>query len=258
MSSMSGFRTLAGKELRESVVTGRWLIAAAVFMLSGLGAVVLTYYLPDLVRTQAGSGIAIAMPRQTATDAVVAYAKDLDQLPALALILLSMGGIAEERARGVAALILSRPVSASAYVLAKFTAHGLVVLVGLSEAALASFGYVALLFHPAPLGPYLLINLGLLVMLLDVVALTLLASAALGSGVAAGGVALVAYIALSALPGFWAPLNNSLPTGVTGRTSELAAGSWGGSAAVQPLVGGLVLALVCLLLAAVAVRLRPA
>lgn len=129
---------------------------------------------------------------------------------------------------------------------------------GLSAAALASFGYVALLFHPVFLGPHLLINLGLLVMVLDVVALTLLASAALGSGVAAGGVALVAYRALSALPGFWAPLNNSLPTGVTGRTSELAAGSWGGSAAVQPLVGSLVLALVCLLLAAVAVRLRPA
>jgi ABC-type transport system involved in multi-copper enzyme maturation permease subunit len=255
---MSGFRTLAGKELRESVVTGRWLIAPAVFMLSGLGAIVLTYYLPDLVRTQAGSGIAITIPRQTAADGVVAYAKDMDQLPALALILLSMGGIAEERARGVAALILSRPGSASAYVLAKFTAQGLVVLLSLSAAALGSFGYMALLFRSAPVGPFLLINLGLLVMLLDVVGLTLLASAALGSGVAAGGVALVAYIALSSLPGFWAPLNNSLPTGVTGRATVLAAGSWGGAAAVQPLLGGLALALVCFLLAAMAVRLRPA
>ncbi len=255
---MAGFRTLAGKELGESLATGRWLIAAAVFLLSGLGAVLLTYYLPDLVRSQAGSGVAITVPRQTATNAVVAYAGYLGQLPALALILLAMGAIAEERSRGVAALILSRPVAAGAYVLAKFTAHGLVALVSLSAAALASFGYLALLFHPVPLGSYLLINLGLLVMLLDVVALTLLASAALGSGVAAGGVALVAYIALSALPGFWAPLNNSLPTGVTGRVGQLAAGSWGGSAAVQPLVGGVVLAGVCLLLATLAVRLRPA
>src|SRR5450755_1346839 len=122
---VNGYVALAKKELRESLKTSRLLIACVVFVLAGCGGVILTHYLPDLVRSQASSGITILVPKQTVVDAVDAYVKNVAQIPMLAVILLAMGAVADERAHGIGAMILSRPVSRAAYLLAKLTGHGL-------------------------------------------------------------------------------------------------------------------------------------
>jgi len=126
--------------------------------------------------------------------------KNVQQIPMLAAILLAMGSVAEERAHGISAMVLCRPISRAAYVLAKLTGHGLTLLAGLALGALVSFYYLVLLFDGAALGPFLLINVGLLAMLIDLLAITLLCSTLLRSGVAAGGLAFVLYILLSILP----------------------------------------------------------
>ena len=243
---MNGYIALAKKELRESLRTSRLLIACVVFVLAGCGGVILTHYLPDLVRNQAGSGMQIIVPKQTAVDAVDAYLKNVAQIPMLAVILLAMGAVAEERAHGVAATILSRPVSRAAYLLAKLTGHGLTLLAGLAIGATASFYYIVLLFDGASLGSYLLINLGLAATVLDVLCITLLCSTLLPSGVAAGGLAFVLYLLVSLLPGLWPPLGDSLPSSITGHAHALLAGSWGAADLARPLAGGLVLAGLCI------------
>jgi ABC-2 type transport system permease protein len=243
---MNGYRTLTKKELRESLKTGRLLIACVVFVLAGSGGVILTHYLPDLVRGQASSGVQIIMPRQTVVDAVDSYVKNVAQIPMLAVILLAMGAVAEERAHGVGAMILSRPVSRAAYLLAKLTGHGLTLLAALAIGAAAAFYYIALLFAGASLGPYLLINVGLAAMVLDVLAITLLGSTLLPSGVAAGGLAFVLYLLISLLPGLWSPLGDSLPSSITGHAHALLAGTWSAGDLVRPLVGGMLLAALCL------------
>ncbi len=258
MSALNGYRTLAWKEVRESAATSRLLIAVAVFALAGFGAVALTYYLPELVRTQAGSGIAITVPKQTAVDVVTSYVKDVTQVPALAVILLAMGSIADERAQGVASTILCRPVSRLAYLLAKVTGHGLCLLAALIVGALATLTYTALLFHPIAVGPFALVNLGLALLLLDILTVTLMASALLGSGVAAGGAAFVGYLLLTVVPGLWSPLGDSLPTSITSNARGLMTGSWGGLGVWRSLGGGLGLALLCLMVALAAVARRDA
>ena len=243
---MSGYSALSRKELRESIRTGRWLIAAVVFVLCGSGGVILTHYLPDLLRDQTSSGIKIVVPKQTVVDAMDAYLKDVMQIPMLATILLAMGAVAEERAHGVAAMILSRPVSRAAYVLAKYTGHGLTVLGGLAVGAAAAFYYIVLLFDGASLGPYLLIHLGLAATVLDVLAITLLCSALARSGVAAGGMAFVLYILFSVVPGVWSPLADSVPTTIADHAHALLAGSWGAGDLLRPMAGGFALAALCL------------
>ena len=242
---MNGYAAMARKELRESLKTSRLLIAAVVFVLAGCGGVIMTHYLPDLVRNQAGSSMTIIIAKQTVVDAVDAYTKNVVQIPMLAAILLAMGAIAEERAHGVGAMILSRPVSRAAYLFAKLTGHGLTMLGGLVLGAATAYYYIVLLFDGASIGPYLLINLGLVAMLLDVIAITLLCSTMLRSGVAAGGLAFVLYILLSSLPGFWTPLGDSLPTAIVGHAHELLAGTWGAADLLRPLAGGVVLAGLC-------------
>jgi len=201
--------------------------------------------LPDLLRHSTTGNLTIIVGKQTVVDAVDAYLSNMAQLPMLAVILLAMGAVAEERARGVGAMVLSRPISRGAYLLAKLTGHGLVLLGGLALGACAAFYYIALLFSGARLGPYLAINLGLAFTLLDVLAITLLCGTLLPSGVAAGGLAFVLFIALSTLPALWSPLEDSLPMSITGHAHALLSGAWGAGNLVGPLLGGLLLAAVC-------------
>lgn len=251
---MSGYLALTKMELRESLKTSKLLIAAVVFILAGAGGVILTHYLPDLVKNQDGSGMTIIVAKQTVVDAVDAYVKNVQQIPMLAAILLSMGAVAEERAHGVAAMLLSRPISRGAYLLAKLTGYGLTLLAGLVLGAVISFYYITLLFDGAALGPFLMVNVGLAAMLLDLLAITLLCSTVLRSGVAAGGLAFVLYILFSSLPGFWSPLGDSLPGSIMEHSRALLSGGWGAGDLARPLAGGLALAALCVGGACVALR----
>lgn len=250
---MNGYLILTHKELRESLVTYRMLIAAAVFLAAGISGPVLTHMLPDLLRHSNTGHLTIIVGKQTVVDAVDAYLGNMTQLPMVAAILISMGAVAEERAHGVGAMVLSRPIARGAYVLAKLTGYGLVLLGGLSLGAIAAFYYIVLLFSGAQAGPYLAIDLGLAFTLLDVLAITLLCSTLLPNGVASGGAAFVLYIALSTLPPLWSPLGDSLPMNITGHAHALLSGAWGAAALVRPLLGGLLLAAVCTTAACLAV-----
>jgi ABC-2 type transport system permease protein len=242
---MNGYGTLLIKELRESLATYRALIAAAVFLLSGIGGPLLTHLLPELVRNSTSSGITIIVGKQTAVNAIDSYLSNMAQLPMLATILLAMGTVADERARGVSALLLYRPVARAAYILAKLTAHGLILLGSLALGALAALYYTVLLFGSVPLGGYLAINLGIAVLLLDVLSITVLCSTLLPSGVAAGGLAFVLYIILSSVPPLFSWLDASLPSTIVGHAHALLSGTWGAGQVARPLLGGLILAAVC-------------
>ena len=243
---MNGFLMLTRKELRENLATYRMLIAAAVFLIAGISGPLLTHMLPDLLRGSSSGNLTIIVGKQTVVDAVNAYLSNMAQLPMVVAILLAMGAVAEERKHGGGAMILSRPIGRSAYLLAKFTGYSLVLLGALVLGAIAAFYYIALLFAGAQPGPFLAINLGLAATLLDVVAITLLCSTLLRSGVAAGGSAFVLFIVLSTLPGLWSPLGVWLPTSITGHAQALLSGTWGARELVQPLLGALLVLLVCI------------
>lgn len=244
---MRGYRTLTGKETLESLKTYRALIAAAVFLISGMSGPLLTYYLPTIIKSSSSSAhIRVIVLKQTAIDAVISYLGSASQLPMLVIILLAMGAIADERARGIAALVLYRPVSRAAYLLSKLTGYGLTVLTALVLGAAAAYYYTALLFPGSKAGPFLLINLGLAAIALDVLALTLLCSAALPNGITAGGASFVLYLLFGNLPRLWDPLAGSLPTAVIAHAEDLWTGAWTASDVTRPLAGGLVLAVVAL------------
>jgi ABC-2 type transport system permease protein len=241
---VSGYLTLTRKELRESLAAYRLLIAAAVFLIAGISGPLLTHYLPNILSSSTSGNIKIIVGKQTVVDAVNSYLSNMAQLPMVAAILLTMGAVAEERVHGVGAMVLSRPIARAAYLLAKLTGYGLVLLGGLALGACAAFYYIDLLFDGARLGPYLAINLGLAVTLLDVVTITLLCSTIMPSGVAAWGLAFVSFIALLTLPALWSPLGDSLPMSITGHAQALLSGTWGAGDLVGPVLGGLLLAVV--------------
>ena len=126
--NISTFWPMIKKELSEQYRTYRFFIALVIFLLMGISAPLITKLTPDLLKSL-GGGIQITLPTQTAADALNSYLKNMTQLPALVLILLAMGCIADERSRGTAVTVLTKPVPRSVFVLTKFLAYELTLLV---------------------------------------------------------------------------------------------------------------------------------
>lgn len=248
--NVSTLRPLFKKELYEQYRTYRFFIALAIFLLLGIFAPVSTKLTPDLLKSL-GGGIQIILPPQTAIDALNSYLKNMTQLPPLLLILLAMGCIADERSRGTAVTVLTKPVPRSVFVLAKFLVYELVLLASLLLAAAGAYYYTNLLFEALPLGAFLLLNLGLFIFLTLSLAFTIFASALFRSSIAAGGLAFGGFLALALFPALNNAVGQALPSVLFQgeRVAQLLAGTATPGDILKPIAIGLGLALAMITLA---------
>jgi ABC-2 type transport system permease protein len=219
-----GLGPLLRKELLEQWRTRRLPVVAVVFLVFGIASPLLARYLPELVKALAGGQIQIEVPPPTVRDAADQFLKNLGQAGILAAVLLAMGSVAVEKERGTAALILSKPASRGAYLLAKLAAILVTLGVSLTLAAAGGYLYTALLFEAlSPLGYAAMTGL-LLLMLSVYAALTFLGSTLTRSpmaaaGIGIGGMLLVAII--GALPG----VGPYTPGGLSAPAQALALGT---------------------------------
>lgn len=130
-TSLRGFGKLFAKELGTWTGTRmRWL-QPAIWLAVVVGPITLPLYLMrDLFLAEAEGILPVAIEMFTGIAALG---------PAIGAIVLMQGSIIAERQLGTAAWILSKPVSRTAFYLAKLTAHGAALLV----AAVAIPGLVA-------------------------------------------------------------------------------------------------------------------
>lgn len=199
------FRTLFRKELREQWRTWRFIILVVVLVVSGLISPILAYYTPALLRLvpDMPAGLAGLIPDPTVYDAVVQYVKNVSQFGVLLVILLTMGSLAQEVERGTLAMLLTRPVSRSAVILAKWLVWAVTLLTGLAIGGLMGWLYTLILFEPLPVIPFLQLNLLMFIFLLVFMSVTLLTSTlartqAVAAGAAFGALALL--LILGSLP----------------------------------------------------------
>jgi ABC-2 type transport system permease protein len=241
---VTGLTVLLRKELLEQWRTRRLPVVAVVFLAFGIASPVLARYLPEIVKALGGAGFEIQFPEPTAKDAVDQFLKNLGQAGVLTAILLAMGSVANEKERGTAALVLSKPASRAAFLVAKVLAIGATLLVSVILASAAAYLYTAILF-PAPgaLGWAAMTGL-LLLSLLGYTALTFLGSTLTRSSLAAAAIGvsgLVGLALVSALPN----VARYTPGGLSAPGTSLAIGGDAGD------VLGPVLANVALVIALV-------
>jgi ABC-2 type transport system permease protein len=218
-----GFVPLLGKEIREQWRTRRLLVVAIVFAIFGIGSPLLAKYTPELIGALASEDLARAIPPPTTADAVDQFLKNVGQTGVLAAILLAMGSVATDKERGIAALLLTKPVSRGAYLLSKLLAIGVTLLVGVALAGAAAYGYTAWLFEPLSVAGYAAMCALLLLQLMAYAALTFLGSTLTRSALAAAGVgiaALVLVATVSALPG----IGRYTPSGLVEPARAMAVG----------------------------------
>ena len=250
---MTGWRAFLGKELREIRRTWRaWVIPGLVALFAVTGPPIARWtreLLSSMVGDQAS---AIPLPDPTYVAAYQQWTKNLGQIVLFAVIVTLGGSVSGERRSGTATLVLTKPVSRAAFVLAKIAANTVFVAASVIGGALLTWVVTRLLFSEAPVGPlagataaWLLVG-GLFVSLL------VLASAALDSAAGASGLGFAAYLVL-AIAGAWGPLARWTPAGLLSAPDRIAGGT--DAALLWPILTGFVLVGV-LAVAAVAVFRR--
>ncbi len=188
------------KELLEQWRSYRLLVAAAVLLSLGLLSPLTAKFTPELIRlVPNGDQIAGLIPAPTMLDAVAQYLKNMSQFAVILALLLTMGAVTQEKERGTAAMMLSKPLPRWAFLVAKFAALGLTFAASLALAGAGAYYYTGLLFGPLDAPAWAALNGLLLVFTLVYVALTLLCSVLARSQAAAGGLAFGLLIMLTIL-----------------------------------------------------------
>jgi ABC-2 type transport system permease protein len=206
--------TATRKELIQLWKTNLAMVSGAVFLVFGMGSPLLAKLIPDMFRSVAGlEQFASLIPTPTAADAMAQYVKNLTQFGFVLAILLGMGAVAGEKERGVAPMILSKPMPRWAFLAGKFVAQGILYLGCFALSGAGAYYYTAILFGPLQAGHFLLMNLLLWIWLLSFVALALLGSTLGKSTVSAAGIAVglaAALLLAGSIPGYGSLLPGAL------------------------------------------------
>jgi len=209
------------KEIRQLWRTKRLLVMAAVFLVFGMGSPLIAKFTPLAFSSIEGlDAFAEMIPEPTAGDALAQYTKNLSQFGFLLAVVMAMGVVVGEKERGVAAMIMSKPMPRWAFLGSKLAAQAVMYLAGFILAGIGAYYYTLFLFGPLALGDYVLLNGLMFIWLMVFVALSLLGSTLAGSTVAAGGIGLglsVLMLLAGTIPGF----GMLMPNGLLGWATQL-------------------------------------
>jgi ABC-2 type transport system permease protein len=207
---MAGLSILVRKEVLEQWRTLRLPVIATIFLLIGLSSPLVARFTPEILKAVGGDQFQLALPPPTTADAVDQLLKNLGQLGALVAVLLPMGTVATEKERGTAALLLTKPASRAAFLLAKLVAIAATLGLAVALAAAGAWFYTLVLFEPLPITGFVAAAALEWLALFAYASVTFLGSALSRSALAAAGLGILGLFGLgiaSVLPGIgqWFP-----------------------------------------------------
>lgn len=174
---MNNVAILSKKEFVQMIRDFKIVWFPLVFILLGMMQPVLSYYLPALLKAMGGDqGITIdpSFFEQLKGGEVLATTLEsqFDQLGLLIIVISLMGAVQSDKANGMLAFILTRPVSVTQYIGAKVLSNYWFVAACVAIGYLASYAYVNLLFSNVSFADMLLALLFYLVWVLFIISFT--------------------------------------------------------------------------------------
>ena len=249
---MSGFAAFAGKEAREILRTWRIWVLPGILLLYALTGPVLAKFTPQILETFAGDQFkGLVLPTPTYLDAYGQWIKGLSGTVLFVLIIVYASIISSELKSGTAVLVLTKPVSRTAFVVAKAAVHSVFLAVLVVGGTLITWALTAAIFGKAPGSALWSAALVWLVFGVLFIALMTLLSVLIGSAAGAAGAGLGVY-ALVLVAAIWKPLGTYSPAALASQPTSLAAGK--DAAVLWPVLTSLLLAVVLVALAALAFR----
>lgn len=206
---------LLRKEALQTIRDPKQLVLWGIFAFFGMISPLTAKLLPDLIRMMSDqpsmAGIVFQLPEPDAWSAYEQWIKNLSQMGMLAVLLVFMGAVSQEKADGSAALILTKGVSRGLYLLAKWTAAFVNVTIGFLVSAGVFLGYAEWLFGGAilPQTPYALFLVWASLMFFTAMAMlasTLCKTTGMSALVAFGLLALLLIAGTVPAIGAWSPV----------------------------------------------------
>lgn len=219
------------KEVLTIARTYRVWLVPVIFVFFGILSPVTAKFTPAIVKTALQSDPAqkqifgqLKIPDPTVADAYAQWFKNLSQFGILALILLSMGLVADEKSSGTLALVTVKPVSRPAIVISKFVAHAGLIAVSMAIGAFVCYLYTVLLFDKANAYSLFASTLAFGIFALLLFSLTLFFSVLMKKQMGAGGLALIATLVLTIVPSLGHGLEKYTPGALTTAAAKVAGG----------------------------------
>lgn len=249
---MTGYAVFARKEAVEILRTWRiWILPGIVLFMAVTGPL-LARFTPELIGALAGPSVGgLKLPTPTYSDSYAQWIKNLSQIVLIAVIIVYGSLISAEVRGGTAVLVLTKPLSRAAFVLAKVAVQSAFLATVLAAGALVTWIVTWLVFGVAPAGPLSAATGAFIVLGLVFVAVMSLLSVLIGSAGGAAGAGLGVYVALL-IGSVWKPLAQYSPAALTTQPAALAAGQH--VAPLWPIVTSLVLSVALVVVAGRAFR----
>jgi ABC-2 type transport system permease protein len=228
---MNGFARFLRKEALECVRTWRLYVVPGILLFFALTSPLMAQLTPELLKSlgTGQAGVVITIPEPTWRDAYLQWVKNLSQIGTLAVLIASAGLVATERASGTAALVLTKPVSRTGFVVAKYVVQLALIAIAAALGSVVVWAGTLLLFDTAPIAPLATATALWLAFAALLIAIAVLLSSAF-STLAAAGLGFVAF-AILATGAAWGPTNRNGPSGLLGMSSA----AIGPNAQIEPL-----------------------
>ncbi|MGV8897019.1 MAG: ABC transporter permease [Rhodoglobus sp.] len=222
---MSAYIQFAKKEAREILYTWRIWVLPTIMLFFAISSPVIARFTPEIIGAVGGAGLdQLALPAPTYLDAYGGWIKNLSQITLFAIIIIYGGIVSSELRSGTALLVLTKPVSRSAFVIVKAAINVVFVAVLLGAGTIVTWAISTAIFGSAPAGPlWSAAALWLALAILFIAVMTLL-SVVIGSAAGASGAGIGVFVLLSVVA-IWKPLNDYSPAGLAGQAAAVAAGA---------------------------------
>ncbi|MDG5473853.1 hypothetical protein P6709_19180 [Jeotgalibacillus sp. ET6] len=212
---MNEFYVLLKKELTEMWRSYKFLWMPILFLSLGIMQPLTSYYLEDLLKEFGGlpEAALIDFPIPSSTQVFIDTFSQFSQVGILLITLSLMGMFANERNKGIAQMILTKPVSYTNYFLSKWTAAILLITTSYIIGVLSALYYIRLLFEPLDLKNVLASSGYYFIWLIFVLTVVLFFSSILKKTGAVGAASILLIMILTILPSVfkqllkWSPGN---------------------------------------------------
>lgn len=143
---MREYLAFVKKEWMEYIRTYKLLILVCVFFFFGMTSPFLAKITPEMLKSMDLQGMTINIPDATALDAYSQFFKNVTQMGLIVFFLVCGGTLSHEFSKGTLIHIVTKGLSRTKVMLAKFTMVSVVWTLSLALSALTNYGYTRYLF----------------------------------------------------------------------------------------------------------------
>jgi len=215
------------KEIYEFIKMHKILIVPISFLLLMISQPITMKLLPKIIKNGLPKDTVIHIPIPSSAEVLSTVFGKFESLGIIILILVTMGTIAGEREKGVAAMVLTKPINRITYFISKWTAYSLLTILSFVIGMIVTTFYTANLFtnNNIDLSNVTLAIALYIPIILLVISISLFFSSFIKSSILSGFLSFVAYLIIMNTPQFLFTKHDSIfPNDLVTNANDLIIG----------------------------------